>query len=127
MTRPLPWASKAGVFPWHASDTNRHGYARSRYGYDEATVARSKSGTSYKRPGHDLCREGHVPIVWGYEGQDGYSMHASPPAAIVKSALSELEQRGGSKPTQVEVTVQMIWLKPGEWTSQRSFMSWGLV
>lgn len=92
-------------FTWNANDTNRHGY--DRYG---RTAGRLKSGSSYKRPGHDLCIDGHVPIVWGSTGADpfGKSMHASLPSGAVRSALAELESMHGRKPKQIEVKVQMV-------------------
>jgi hypothetical protein len=118
--------SRDDTFPWYALDTNQHGYGYDPQGNRFRTNARQKSGGSYKRPGHDLCVEGHVPLIWGYKGQDGYAMYGSLPGAIVKAALSELEALRGGKPEKIEVRVQMVRLRPDEWTSERVFMSWGL-
>jgi len=108
-------------YPLVAFDTNAHGYDwRGRH-----SVARLKSGASYRRPSPSLCEPGHVGICWGYQGQDGTSLFASLASGAVAEALKELEEMHGARPENIEVRVQMVLLKPDAEHSKRTFMSWG--
>ncbi len=105
-----------------ALDTNAHGYDLRGY----KTAGRFKSGSSYKRPSHDLCEPSHVPVCWGYRGLEGDSLFASLSGGAVVEALGELEARCGERPLAIEVRVQMVWLKPDDADSKRALMSWAL-
>ena len=69
----------------------------------------------YKRPGHDLFRDGHVPVTWLYEACPTAAVHKNLLGVLTvatwKVALTELARMAGGVPDRIEVVVQPVWLR----------------
>jgi hypothetical protein len=78
---------------------------------DTHSLSNWRTADSYRRPGHELCTAGHVPVTWLYQSDRGVNLLGVMTGWARDEALSELARIGGQPAEYVEVLVQPVWVK----------------
>jgi hypothetical protein len=65
----------------------------------------------YKRPGHDLCVPGHIPVTWLYRSWAASNALGLLTVEVCGKTLAELTEVAGCSPQYIQVRVQTVRFK----------------